>query len=147
MAFIVPTMPIQANIWSNADWWATWPGAVNTPTFADVQCQLRSSLKFATRLDQPMSLTGVEEVVLPAFTDVRYPLPSTSEWLRFTDMMEVPKNSGRYYHVIGVVDVAKGFTNEYRLAIVQPTVGWEGTEFSGGKPNWPYAPAWPTPYP
>lgn len=36
-----------------------------------------------------------------------------------TDFVEVPGGSGRWYFVVCVDDVAKGFTNEYRLAILR----------------------------
>jgi hypothetical protein len=42
--------------------------------------------------------------------------------------------------------VAKGFGNEYRFAVIAPTNGLEGAVFDAS-PNWPYAPAWPQPYP
>jgi hypothetical protein len=51
------------------------------------------------------------------------------------DMVECPTGTGRYYRVLHVEDVAKGFPNEYRRAtMVQNLVGGNG-------------PVWPVPTP
>lgn len=52
-------------------------------------------------------------VMFPAGTDIR---PGTGFGMS-ADCIEVPSGSGRYYRVAALDDVAKGFTNEYRLAI------------------------------
>jgi hypothetical protein len=49
------------------------------------------------------------------------------------DYVEVPAGTGRWYQVVAVDDVAKGFTNEYRMAVCQSTNQHVGT--------------WPFPYP
>jgi hypothetical protein len=36
------------------------------------------------------------------------------------DTVEVPAGSGRYYAILAVDDVARGFENEYRLALAEP---------------------------
>lgn len=52
-------------------------------------------------------------LLLPALTDVRD--ASTGQQ---GDIVEVPQGSGRWYQVLGVDDVAKGFPNEYRMATI-----------------------------
>lgn len=50
-------------------------------------------------------------LLLPKGVDVRGPQDTVS-----FDMAEVPAGSGRWYRVVGVDDVGKGFTNEHRTA-------------------------------
>lgn len=50
-------------------------------------------------------------LLLPPLTDVRDKLNTGGG-----DLVEVPAGSGRYYQVMAVDDVAKGFPNEYRWA-------------------------------
>jgi hypothetical protein len=61
------------------------------------------------------------QLLLPAGTDIRGPASSTG-----ADSVEVPSGSGRWYGVFFVDDIAKGFSNEHRLALLaqyvpQPT--------------------------
>lgn len=52
---------------------------------------------------------------VPAFTDIR------SKWQAGTgqpDQVECPEGSGVFYLVSDVMDVAKGFPNEYRAALI-----------------------------
>lgn len=52
-------------------------------------------------------------LLLPKGTDVRMNGPSTN-----ADMVEAPKGSGLWWTVRSVFDVAKGYPNEYRLAVI-----------------------------
>jgi hypothetical protein len=52
-------------------------------------------------------------LLLPPGSDIRDGLTSTGY-----DAVEVPSGSGRYYTVIFVDDVGKGFPNEYRMAFL-----------------------------
>jgi hypothetical protein len=58
-------------------------------------------------------------------------------------MVEVPSGSGRYYVVVAVDDVGRGFLNEHRYALVLPYYGYYPVIIVNG---WA-APAWPTPIP
>jgi hypothetical protein len=40
------------------------------------------------------------------------------------DSLECPAGSGRYYYVTNVDDIAKGFANEHRYALVQKYPPW-----------------------
>ncbi len=53
-------------------------------------------------------------LLLPALTDIR----DVSQNIAQADYVEVPQSSGRWYIVNLVDDVAKGFDNEYRLAVL-----------------------------
>jgi len=52
-------------------------------------------------------------LLLPAGTDIRDPYCGG-----VGDLVEVPEGTGRWYVVILVDDVGKGFDNEYRLAAI-----------------------------
>jgi hypothetical protein len=53
-------------------------------------------------------------LLLPPLTDVRGPLSSTG-----ADTVECPAGSGRYYAVVFVDDIGKGFDNEHRAAMLE----------------------------
>jgi hypothetical protein len=54
------------------------------------------------------------ELLLPALVDIR------AHWNGLTaDAVEVPAGSKRFYSVFHVDDTAKGFANEYRLALMR----------------------------
>jgi hypothetical protein len=52
-------------------------------------------------------------LLLPKGTDIRGPQDSVA-----ADNVEVPAFSGRWYRVVAVDDVGKGFSNEYRNAAI-----------------------------
>lgn len=60
-------------------------------------------------------------IALPALTDVAsargLPFP-------FNDLIECPQGSGRFYEVLFVDDVGKGFANEHRIALVSKVLPW-----------------------
>lgn len=59
------------------------------------------------------------EVLLPALTDIRgWNDPGASDWA------EVPAGSGRYYEVLFVDDIGKGFANEHRFALLAQINPW-----------------------
>jgi hypothetical protein len=68
-------------------------------------------------------------LLLPKGTDVRDELNATGR-----DGVECPAGSGRFYEVIFVDDIGKGFPNEHRGATMEKTFGPGPTE-------------WPTPIP
>jgi len=78
--------------------------------------------------------TNVESLLCPAGTDIR-DISCTGTPI---DGVEIPVGSGRYYVVLHVDDVAKGFPNEYRIAALAKQA------FSSQVANWPL---WPAPIP
>lgn len=60
-------------------------------------------------------------LLVPRGSDIR---PGLGFW-GTPDTVECPAGSGRYYDVLCVDDVARGFANEYRLASLKqrPLVG------------------------
>ena len=124
MAFRLPAMPLFANI---------FVGHVTPPLLplvlrVNVACQLRY-LKTAAIVATAFGPQASSILLLvPPGTDIRMTGPGT-----FGDIVEVPAGTGRYYRVFGVDDVAKGFANTYRAAVLVSMNGVPGT--------------WPTPYP
>lgn len=57
-------------------------------------------------------------LLLPPAVDVRGPQDTVS-----FDMVEVPAGSGRWYSVVGVDDIGKGFSNEHRTAAIFALAG------------------------
>lgn len=60
---------------------------------------------------QPASVSMI--LLTPAGTDVRATVPSG-----MGDVVEVPAGSGRWYGVVAVDDLGKGFANEHRGAVI-----------------------------
>lgn len=122
MAFRVPTFPLTVNIWRYGNAVANpadvvSPGSISpgrrsteqvTPVYSNVAFSAAARLIY-TELQQPIT-----ELLLPKLTDVQpWGLNATAP---NGDCVEAPAGSGRFYVVIGVEDVGKGFSNEYRLA-------------------------------
>ena len=111
MAFVLPTFNLECRI---IDYTHTPP----TPTHRlRVECQLRAPgtnvgfLNYSTN-----ALNGGMFLLLPPLVDIRdnYWNPNTISG----DWVEVPADSGRYYRCIWVDDIAKGFHNEHRFALI-----------------------------
>jgi len=120
MAFRTPTFNLAFNIWRVTNTVGNPPDVVG---FCNLSCGKRglqaigaqnSPIGLAGTAAYAKSLDAYTELLLPALTDIR-PLDSP---LGEMDCVEVPAGSGRYYWVSWVEDVAKGFANEYRLALV-----------------------------
>lgn len=120
MAFTVPSFPLKCNIYAGQGDQAARP---SNPTQRQVSCQLRI-LKTAFCLGSQLGGTGpVSLLLLSSKADIR---PVCNAWPH-GDAVEVPGGSGRFYVVLAVDDVAKGFSNEYRVASIYPQyqrVGW-----------------------
>jgi len=65
-------------------------------------------------------VTNQMVLLLPALTDIR----DCSCLSGDSDVVEVPAGSGRWYGVLTVDDVGKGFPNEHRYACISKI--WEG---------------------
>lgn len=109
MPFRSPTLNLNANIWpAQGDSQVPPPAGLN---FLTTPCQIRvyrtAFLLNAAELNA--SLIGL---VLAKGSVIG----SAGDNNAFADLVEVPANSQRFYLVVAVEDVAKGFDNEYRLA-------------------------------
>lgn len=60
-------------------------------------------------------------LLLPALTDIRGDYTAAD-----SDLVEVPSFSGRFYTVLAVDDIGKGFSNEHRAAqlLMQLPITW-----------------------
>lgn len=123
MAFVLPTFNLTTDIWTAG----TYPAGA--PRLVDVPCQLRApSASNAANAVPVAGATVTMIVLLPAGTDIRdrFNLPINS-----SDVLEIPKGSGRSYTVVIVDDIGKGFPNEHRFAVLLKVLGFP----------------WPTPSP
>jgi hypothetical protein len=113
MGYALPTMNLTCRIWSGN---ALPP----QPHRADKPCQLRAPGKASTGQDAlNQGWPFLWSLILPALTDIR-----DNGSLSGSDRVECPQGSGRFYDVIAVDDVAKGFANEYRIAFLRKRGGW-----------------------
>lgn len=100
MPYTLPHFNLTSNIWRLPD---VYPG---TPTLS-VASQLYLWSRQIPNLSQTTGDDWAPPIALrlPALTDVQ---PQ--------DTVECPAGSGRLYVVLGVEDLHKGFSNEYRVA-------------------------------
>lgn len=105
------------------------PVIVALNTVANMKIEAKATIYFSTLL-------------LPKGADVRpYMNGPAANW---GDCVEVPAGSGRFYAVMHVDDIGRGFPNEHRFALVTPLYGYltAAAVLSGWN-----APAWPVPIP
>jgi len=109
VAFTVPTFNLVCNIF-------TGPWLAKALRVADSPC----NLAFGRRTQQSSNIDPFENLsftqptlLLPLLTDVRDQSVTGIE-----DVLECPSGSGRWYQVIGVDDIGKGFANEHRAAVL-----------------------------
>lgn len=120
MSFTLPTFNLMCNIYT--------PPFTGGPPRVAVACNLAWSRRISMPSGQ--ALVGVEPMVmtllLPAGTDIRV----GAQGVAF-DIVEVPAGTGRWYNVLQVDDIGKGFLNEHRAALLGKLANTEGV------PNWP----------
>lgn len=108
MSFQPPTFNLTCEIWNG-------PWATRTLRITEQECNLAWGKRISYPTYAPASyLTdpGSPKLLLPALTDIR----DMSQNIPETDYVEVPSGTGRWYRVMLVDDVGKGFDNEYRIA-------------------------------
>jgi hypothetical protein len=109
LAFSVPTFPLLCNIYRGP--WTSRALASSPP------CNLAYGRRVTWYdLDDPGDISSpanTMQLLLPALTDVRSLVNAI-----VSDVVECPAGTGRWYGVVSVDDVGKGFPNEYRLAAV-----------------------------
>lgn len=123
MAHQLPTLNLVCRYWRYYDYTHQPMPPTEPPFLGLVPCQLRQSMYNLLAFPNEVGLTMVSAVLFPKHADVRGPT------LAFQgDMIEVPQGTGRFYTCIAVEDRAKGFTNEYRVALSRQLVdvigGW-----------------------
>lgn len=111
MAFTVPTFNLTVDVWNGP--WLT----------KSLRMSVQGNLTPGRRVQQFWLDFSIPELVLgalqmglllPAGTDLR------TQYQGFPpDVLEVPAGSGRWYQLVDFDDVGKGFSNEYRFAVIQ----------------------------
>jgi len=116
MGFKLPTFNLKCNI--------SQPDVVDVVAIPDEpyriydqECQLtygrRVQVSSTGGTTEVGVLTLTMNLLLPKGADVRGPQDKVT-----FDMVEVPAGSGRWYQVVGVDDIGKGFDNEHRTASI-----------------------------
>jgi len=115
VAFSLPDFNLLCDVYSG-------PFVTKVLRLADVPCNLALGRRVQQQTqDYGAGLFGGANpcLLLPPLTDVR----DASQGIPDQDLVEVPKGSGRWYGVNVVDDVAKGFSNEYRIAALYKAFG------------------------
>lgn len=113
MAYSIPQMPLVVHVWSDG-FSPPAPPRVISPA------QLRGiGHPEAVLVGTPPSTSFAMLLCVPEGTDLR---DSTS--VSGKDLVECPAGSGRLYRVHFVDDMAKGFANEWRFAIIGKLASW-----------------------
>lgn len=114
MAFTLPDFNLNVDIYRGP--WLTKSGTPDVTAVGNLTWSRRqqSQLDYDTTPSDATSQMPMT-LLLPALTDIRDGSTSSpSEG----DVVEVPSGSGRWYGVIYVDDIGKGFANEHRAAII-----------------------------
>lgn len=117
MAFVLPTFNLECDVYTHV------PFAVPTIVRFTTECQLRPPSMNQASIVATSSTNHCGMVLLvPKDTDLRddFSAPGNSP-----DAIQCPPGSGRWYQCAYVDDVAKGFANEHRFAILlKGLVNW-----------------------
>jgi hypothetical protein len=127
VAFRLPAFNLTANIWRVN-------GVARTYAAPDVitLCNLSQGRRVLAPVAKAAGVPAPyypSELLLPPLTDVRGFWNGVNQ-----DVIEVPAGSKRFYSVIQVDDVAKGFANEYRLALMLYQVAGNSNLIGGPYP-------------
>ncbi len=144
MAFILPTFNLLSNVWNPGVVQAVFP-VIPPPTHSNVPCQLRAPPPASTASWYFFETWPWMWILFPKGTDVRAPNAAAYNPPQDYGVIECPSGSTEFFYITNVIDTAKGFTNEYRVALCVPSLAFEydAVALFGGL----FVPAWPTPYP
>lgn len=132
MAFTVPEMPLTCDIYQGP--WLTKVLRVSSPCNLAVGRRVQDG-ELPIGIVFGMSMPTMS-LLLPSGTDIRDYSTNDLDY----DIVECPQGSGRWYGVLGVDDVGKGFGNEHRLAYLSKIYEFlDPTPLAGC--------VWPTPIP
>lgn len=110
-----PQFPLAANTWR----WGAVQGGSYAQWLVGVRCQLhvRPVMFATTGTTDPSGPALLAQIYFPKGTDVG----DVANGLSRPDLIECPAGSGCRYTVAWVGDIAKGFPNEFRIALVVKT--------------------------
>lgn len=130
MAFTLPAFNLQVNIYTGP--WLT--KLLRSSPMGNLAAGRRVLPDPGFYYTDPGQYSPAMTLLLPALTDVRDASNSTEG-----DIVEVPAGTGRWYTVIGVDDIGKGFANEHRFAMLAKIYDALGLAYLGS--------SWPVPMP
>jgi len=115
MAFVLPTFNIVVNIYS-----AGFPPPGGPPRLTNIAAQLRAPSANNVMYLSTVAANSAQCLLLPPGTDIRdrFCTPINS-----MDYVEAPAGTGRFYIVVIVDDIGRGFPNEHRYVILQKVIG------------------------
>jgi hypothetical protein len=146
MAFIVPTFNLAGNYWRRSTWGVHLPGVIPPPDIALFPCQLRiNATPFVGTVISSLFMR-LDQLLVPKLTDFRFAARTSADFILETDILEVPSGSSRFYYLATINDVAKGFPNEYREALIIGSNTYDNA-WADGLLGGQVTPRWPIPYP
>lgn len=113
MAFVLPTFNL-----TYAHWFDGTP--TTDPPDRTGMCQLRGPDQGSLTSQAGFYPYATPCALFPPLEDIRDPNGAPIGGAR----IEIPEGSGRFYLVVIVDDIAKGFTNEHRYCTLTKTDGW-----------------------
>jgi len=109
VAFFPPTFPLFVNVWRNGN-------PVTNPPDVVAPCNMTPGGRVVLT---PVASSEYFFFLLPALSDVR-----GVQCAGGADTLEFPPATGRFYTVVRVDDVAKGFANEHRVVYAVQSGVW-----------------------
>ena len=143
MAFHPPTFNLTVNLWRGPNPVTNPPTFVFQGNLAIGRRQLFAppAISTAAQFTAGPQYGDATELLLPKGSDIRGPQNAG-----YTDIVEVPAGTGRYYLVLWVDDVGRGFSNEYRLALLKQC-DFQMVSLTAFGATFGSVPAWPVPTP
>jgi hypothetical protein len=140
MAYHLPNFNLSINLWRIPSLVSAAPDLIFAANLSPGRrVFLQPPPNVASTFSTYGNFNQLSELLCPKGTDIRGVQNAS-----FTDLVEVPAGTARYYMVMWVEDVGKGFSNEYRFAhIVQ--MNWSQAISLQGN-QWAATP-WPVPTP
>lgn len=141
MPYIVPTFNLLYNHWRVGGYdpvAGTWDFDTAVPRGLNQRGALRVGQRPVVEMPYLFATADVSVGILllvPAGTDIRDNYCDQGQ----LDVIDCPANSGRWYAIFAVDDVAKGYLNEYRIGCL--------VKFGSNTPWMLNAGDWPAPIP
>lgn len=117
MAYVLPQFPLTVNIWRNGNATSNPPDVVTTCNLSPGRRTMVAGLQAVAGLAAGPVL--FMEILLPNLADIRGWNDAGGK-----DTVEVPAGTGRFYECWFVDDIAKGFANVHRFAILVQLTPW-----------------------
>ncbi len=148
MAYTLPTFNLNVNIWRYGNDVQANPPDVTSggnlvANYRGDQSPIVVALDTVANMQvRVKEVAWLMTLLLPKGTDVQPYMGGPVH--NFGDCVEVPAGSGRFYVVLFVDDIGRGFQNEHRFAVISPLYGLLTAQavFTGWN-----TPAWPAPIP